>query len=198
MLGIDYARTGFKHSYRRSLDVKKVAILSLALLLGCLTAPASADEHQASSAWFAYANCSNIQVSIRPYKSSAGAGHVGIMYQIHNLWNRPCGLFGYPGVKLLDAQFSTLPTQLTRGLGYLVGGRSPRLVHLGPHGSAYFLLEWDHIPTDAESCPVARYLMITPPNDYLPVVTYAASGSGITPCGGKIIASPVAGTAFPI
>jgi len=142
--------------------------------------------------------CYNIQVMIQPYRGSAGAGHAGIMYRIHNLGNGPCTIYGFPGVRLLDGSFSTLPTQLRWGGGTAATRQPRRLVRLGPGGNAYFLLEWEQIPTDGESCPRASYLMITVPNNHLPNVTYAAMHAGsITPCGGRITASPVEPTPFP-
>jgi len=141
--------------------------------------------------------CYNIQLNITPYRSSAGAGHVGVMYRVHNLWTGACTLGGYPGAELLGAKFHSLPTHLTRGLGYLVGKRPVQLVTLAGNNDAYFVLEWDQIQTEHQPCQVARYFMITPPNDNLPDVTWATSNAGfIRACSGMVTASPVASKAF--
>ena len=136
--------------------------------------------------------CYNIQLNIRPGQSQGAAGHIAIIYRLHNMWGQSCTLFGYPGVLLLDRTFFTLPTHLHRGPGGIVGSFPPQLVRLGPHGNAYFTLGYSDVPVKNQPCPHAFYLMITPPNDFLPVVTYAmAPGYGIVACSGNINVSPV-------
>jgi hypothetical protein len=141
--------------------------------------------------------CANIQLLIRPSIGSGAAGHYGEMYRIHNLWSRSCTLLGFPGVALLDSHFATLPTRVIRSTD-LAGHHSVRLVRLPAHGNAYFVLEWATIPTGNEPCPSAPYVMITAPNDKLPVVTYSANGGSIRPCGGRLTTSPVEPTPFSI
>lgn len=135
--------------------------------------------------------CQNIQVDIQPGQINAGAGHVGVQYRILNISQRTCQLYGYPGAVLVSRDFSTLPTHVSRGSAYLGGSPKPRLVVLAPGQSGYFFLEWVHIPSPDQTCPPARYLMITPPNDFLPVFAWAAHGGTITACGGNLVASPV-------
>ncbi|HZS94799.1 MAG TPA: DUF4232 domain-containing protein [Chloroflexota bacterium] len=138
--------------------------------------------------------CANIQIHITPLRGSAGAGHVGVEYRMHNMWGSACTLQGYPGAELLGARFHTLPTHLHRGLGYLVGAQPVRLVTLPGHGNAYFILEWDQIRTQNQPCQIARYFMVIPPNDNMPVVTYAAPNAGfIRACSGNVTVSPVSG-----
>ena len=134
--------------------------------------------------------CVNIQLLIRPAMGNGAAGHYAVMYRIHNLRNSGCSLLGFPGAGLLDAGFSTLPTHVIRTTN-LFGPQPVRLVRLKPHGNAYFVLEWSTVPTGNEPCPDARYLMITAPNNTLPVVTYAAQGMSIHPCGGRLFTTPV-------
>lgn len=135
--------------------------------------------------------CQNIQVNIQPGQDNSGAGHIGIQYRVLNISRQTCQMYGYPGAVLVDASFSTLPTHLRRSGGYLGGSPRPRLVVLAPGQSGYFFLEWVHFPAPGQTCPQARYLMITPPNDLLPVVTWAANGGNITPCGGNVVVSSV-------
>lgn len=144
-------------------------------------------------------NCANVQVMVTPYRSDAAMGHIGMMYQVHNLWNSACKLYGYPGVKLLDKNFNTMSTSLSwqKGPTYLTRMHKPVTVTLAPGGNAYFLLESSDMPTAGQQCPAVHYLMITPPNDRLPVVTYAAKGNlSFTPCGGVIMASSIQPNAF--
>jgi len=136
--------------------------------------------------------CYNIQLTIRPVQSQGAAGHIAVIYRLHNMWNQPCTLFGYPGVQLLDRHFLSLPTHVHRSPGNLVGAIPPRLIRLGPFGNAYFALGYSDVQVNNQPCPEARYLMIFPPNDSLPVVTYAAThGQGLTACTGNINLSPV-------
>jgi Protein of unknown function (DUF4232) len=143
--------------------------------------------------------CRNFQLTVRAFRSSAGMGHVETMYRVHNILPAACTLFGYPGAKLLDRDFNSLPTHVQRGLAYLAGKHAPETVTLAGSHDGYFVLAWDHFPSPGQTCPPAPYLMITPPNDRLPVVTYAGAGSGfsqIVACGGNLTASPVAPHAF--
>lgn len=143
--------------------------------------------------------CRNFQLTVRPVMTSGAMGHVGTTYQVHNILPGACTLFGYPGAKLLDRNFNSLPTHVRRGLANLAGTGAPVTVTLGGTRDGYFLLEWDHFPSPGQTCPPAAYLMIIPPNDRLPVVTSAGSGnSQIIVCGGDITASPVAAHPFNI
>src|SRR5579884_2087818 len=133
--------------------------------------------------------CNNYQLTIRYVSGGAALGHIGIIYRIHNLSGHPCTLQGYPGVELFNRNFHSLPTHVSRGGGYIIVGR-PRepLVALDDRHDAYFGLEFHDVPADNQSCTQVRYLMITPPNDYLPIVIRSG---GIAPCGGQVIVSPV-------
>jgi hypothetical protein len=169
-------------------------ILSVLAAIVCLASAfwgATRSSPAAASQLAAPARCQNIQVDIQPGQTNGGAGHIGIQYRVLNISQQTCQMYGYPGAVLLAPSFSTLPTHLHRAGGYLGGSPKPRLVVLAPGQSGYFFLEWDHIPATGQTCPRARYLMITPPNDFLPDVVWAANGGSITPCGGEVFASPV-------
>ncbi|MGH2410302.1 MAG: DUF4232 domain-containing protein [Chloroflexota bacterium] len=131
--------------------------------------------------------CSNIQLLIRPYGSNGAAGTIVITYRIHDLWNGVCSLYGYPGLELLDRNFQSLPTHLTRG-GIIAGGIPVRYVQVSKGHDAYFALSYNDVTIDNFPCYSAPYLMITPPNDNLPVVTYSKIGA---PCAGRITVAPV-------
>jgi hypothetical protein len=134
---------------------------------------------------------------MRPIRGSGATGHIAEMFRIHNVLPRACTLHGYPGAVLLDKNFFSLPTHVTWGLSNLAGKHAPVTVRLDATHDGYFILAWVHIPSPGESCPTAKYVMITAPNDRLPVVTYAGiGGGGIDACGGKLTASPVAPNAF--
>jgi hypothetical protein len=127
-----------------------------------------------------------------PYASQGAAGHIAVIYRIHNLWGQACTLYGYPGVQLLDGHFLSLPTTVHRGPGGIVGAIPPRLIRIGAYGNAYFTLGYSDVPVNNQPCETAYYLMIWAPNDVLPVVTYAFTHAGrITACGGNLNVSPV-------
>jgi hypothetical protein len=135
--------------------------------------------------------CQNIQLLIRPHSSNGAAGHIGIIYRIHNLSGRACFLEGYPGVQLLDRHFVSMPTTVTRG-GSFIGSIPKQGVTLAAGGNAYFTLLYSDVPTGNGPCRTARNLMIFAPDNFLPVVTYAApNGGGITACNGAVNVSPV-------
>lgn len=136
--------------------------------------------------------CANVQLTIRLNGSNGAAGTIANNYRIHNLSNHACTLYGYPGVELLDGNFHSLPTQEHRGFGSPFHMIPARLVRVAAYGNAYFDLGYNDVPVNNQPCLTARYLMIFPPNDFLPVVTYAVpNGQGITDCTGNVSVSPV-------
>lgn len=132
--------------------------------------------------------CSNSQLSVRRVAGTGAAGTVVVVYRFHVLWGGPCSLRGFPGLELLDKQFHSLPTQVQRGDGVNIIATVPvRQVVLDGQHDAYFALEYHHVPIKNHPCYSPRYLMVIPPNDRLPVVTY----SGIDYSCGTIAVSPV-------
>lgn len=136
--------------------------------------------------------CRNIQLLIRAQSSNGAAGTIGIIYRIHNMWNRSCVLAGYPGVQLLDRKFQSIPTRVHRGGGF-AGPVPVRTTPIGGFGNAYFALFYSDVPAVNERpCATAGYVMIFAPNNFLPVVTYAfTKGGSITECTGNVYVSPV-------
>jgi hypothetical protein len=136
--------------------------------------------------------CANTQISIQPQTSQGAAGHIAIIYRIHNLAGQACTLYGYPGIQLLDRNFKSLPTAVHRGAGNLVGPIPPQLVRVAPHSNAYFAMGYSDVPVNNQPCPTAYYLMIFAPNDFLPVVSYASGHHGsIVACSGNLYVTPV-------
>jgi len=97
-------------------------------------------------------------------------GHTGVTLVLTNRSTRPCRLYGYGGLQLLDAAGSPLPTHQVR-----VRQPGPRLVRLAPGASAYSDLYWVSMPMDAP-CAQAAVLLVTPPDETEPIRT-AALGS---------------------
>lgn len=134
--------------------------------------------------------CFTNQLTIQPVSSSGAAGHIALLFRIHNYSNTACLLYGYPGAQLLTANKQNMPTHVHRGPPYFLGIRS-RLVRLAPGGNAYFVFEWSHIPSGSQPCPTARYVRITPPNDYSSLLVRLGPPGGIDACAGAITATPV-------
>jgi len=136
--------------------------------------------------------CLNIHLDITPGRSNGATGHIAILYRLHNMRATACTLTGYPGVRLLDHSFRDLPTHLHRGGLVLDGRRTPSTISVAGHGNAWFALEYQDIPAADGSCTMATYLMIFPPNDYLPVIAYAGQrGVSVRACAGELEVSPV-------
>lgn len=175
--------------------IARTIVAGVSALTVLVAMPASSRPTAAAAA----PRCRNTQLVVTPFKSSGAAGTIGEMYKIHNQLPGACTLWGYPGAMLLDRNFNSLPTTVTRGMAFLTGHPGPRLVTLQGSHNAYFVVKWNHIPAAGQTCPVARYVMIIPPNDRLPVVSYAGNGGGgIDACGGKLTVTPVAENAFSI
>ncbi|MDQ2742093.1 MAG: DUF4232 domain-containing protein [Chloroflexota bacterium] len=166
-------------------------IAAVAAVTGALLgnhSPARASARVAAS----QPRCLNIQLNITPGRSNGAAGHIAILYRLHNMRATACTLTGYPGVRLLGRSFRDLPTHLHRGGLVLDGRRTPSTVSVASHGNAWFALEYRDVPAADGSCTMATYLMIFPPNDYLPVIAYAGQGGvSVRACAGELEVSPV-------
>lgn len=165
----------------------KLAVLAAAVL-GATVLPAARSQSAGASA---LPRCASSTLYISPVKNSGqGAmGHVSFVLSIRSFAQHTCYLQGFPGAQLIDARARFLPTHLQWGSGYLFGIKTKPLVSLQTGGYAYFALEWDHIPTGNEACPVATTLLVTPPDETVSVVVPLATG--IDACGGRLTATPV-------
>lgn len=156
--------------------------------IACASGPiqSGTPAHAAMSA--AIDRCHTDELWITPAGSSAGAGHIGILYRVRNKANHSCDMYGYPGAQLLDVNKHALPTTVIRGPGFLSGHTQPTTVRLDPGSNAYFALVYAQIPTGTESCSVSHYLLITPPDERTPLFIPA----GLTHvCGGRLTATPI-------
>ncbi len=101
----------------------------------------------------------------------------------------PCVLSGYPGLLLLSAGGSPLPTNVIRKGSYSFTAMAPTTVTLTAGQSVDFNLGYSDVPVGNQtSCPPASSMEITPPNatDHL-IVT-----ADLAPCGGgTVVVSPV-------
>lgn len=173
--------------------MKKVmlgAVLAAVALTPAFTGVMNVRGAEAARPAQAAHTCQNIQLLIRPQNSQGAAGTIAIVYRIHNLSGQACTLYGYPGVQLLSRTFTTLPTTVTRGGGFL-STIPRRLVTLAAGGNAYFTLTYSDVPVNNGPCYTAPNVMIFAPGDFLPVVTYAYPHASIFACNGALNVSPV-------
>jgi len=136
--------------------------------------------------------CQTAQLAIAPDYGGGATGHESLIFLVHSRAGQTCTLYGYPGVQLLDGAYRGLPTHLIWG-----SAATPprRLVTLAPGTDGYFALSWTRIPTTGQSCPVASFVRITPPNASGSAIVWPGLG-GVVACGGAITASPVESAQF--
>ena len=115
----------------------------------------------------------------RPAAAAAACGVAGgWRLELDGLWSEPtgqhtaplaitrtgasaCTLSGYPTVSLLDARRHMLSFRYSHRGDLVVDARKPRPVHVGSHGSAYFLL--NKYRCDVRSLSAARWLRVALP-----------------------------------
>jgi len=121
--------------------------------------------------------------------SSGAAGTIETTVALKSTGTAQCSLAGYPGLQMVAASGSNLPTQVLRKGNYGFTAMAPVTVILAPGRSAYFNIGYSDVPVgDETSCPTSASVEVTPPNalDHL-VVT-----ATLAPCGGgTLTVSPV-------
>ncbi len=132
--------------------------------------------------------CHTAQLSLVLDHGGAAAGHAAPEYRFQNQSSQPCTLTGYPQVRLLDADRRPLPVQQQRQTSAYTFPEQPiQTVALAPSGVAYFKIELLSVPSQDETCPVASYMEIAPPDDTTPIEIVGPTRA----CGGIIITSPI-------
>lgn len=137
--------------------------------------------------------CQPFQLSASVTDLGVAAGNVGVEVVLRNTSTKSCSLEGYPGLQLLNASSSTLPTTVSRLPSQLFGTVSPHLVGLTPGQSASFDIGYGDNPTGnppppyQQACPTATQLSIIPPGD----TTSLGVTTSIAPCQGFLATSPV-------
>lgn len=133
--------------------------------------------------------CHTGRIYISPIGGQGAAGHLSVTFRLRSLADQPCAIYGYPGMQMLTSKGHPLPTYLRwGGTTYLISHLRPQRVILSPGASAYFSFDYEDNPTPGETCPKASYLLVTPPNEYTPIVVPIRD---FAPCGGHVNASPV-------
>lgn len=125
--------------------------------------------------------CHAAGLSVALRDVDAGAGNFVGTFVFTNNTGVACTMYGYAGAQLFDAASNPLPTVVTRGGGHLANEPGPATVTLPAGGTAIFRLHWEQVPVGNETvCPVSASIGITPPDEYVSIVTPAE----IRACGG--------------
>jgi hypothetical protein len=135
------------------------------------------------------ARCATAALSGSVVGSSGAAGTIETTVALKSTASAPCTLGGYPGMQMLSASGSPLPTMVVRKGNYAFTAMAPTTVTVGPGQSAYFNVGYSDVPVGNETtCPTSASVQVTPPNAFDHLVMTAA----LAPCGGGTLAvSPV-------
>ncbi|MCW2642317.1 MAG: hypothetical protein JWP76_4623 [Dactylosporangium sp.] len=116
------------------------------------------------SAAVALPRCHTADLDVR-LEASPGGGAAGSVYLDLGLTNHsphPCGVYGFPGMTLIDSAGRWLPTTLRRD------STLAALVRLAPGQTGWALVHYTHLPADDETMPcqpAAVGLVVTPPDE---------------------------------
>jgi hypothetical protein len=135
------------------------------------------------------ARCATTALTGSVSGSSGAAGTIETTVALKSTGTAPCSMTGYPGLQMLSASGSDLPTQVTRKGAYSFTAMAPTTVILAPGQQAYVNIGYSDVPVGNETtCPTSASLEITPPDAFDHLVVTAA----LAPCGGgTLVVSPV-------
>jgi hypothetical protein len=138
--------------------------------------------------------CATSSLTASVYGGNGAAGTIETTIALTSSAATSCTLGGYPGLQMLSASGSLLPTNVVRKGTYSFTAMAPSTVSVVPGHAVYFNMGYSDVPSGSEtSCPTSATLRVTPPNSYGSV----AVATHLSPCDkGSIAVSPVfAGTA---
>ena len=131
-----------------------------------------------------FVRCDTADVEMLVITEAAAAGNVGATIEVRNKSKRACDLYGYAGMKLLDAAGRPLPTKVIWSTSsfFLASPASEQVVGLPAGtppitpdrpvpGHAYIPISWDDV---LEPCSQATLFRVTPPDAYTSLVIGAA------------------------
>jgi hypothetical protein len=127
--------------------------------------------------------CHTGQLGISFAGSLGAAGTIVDTFRLANQINRPCWLYGFVGMQMLDQAGKPLTTVVVRNGGLFSGQAGATRFTLQPATSASFRAAWSDVPHGSETtCPQANQLQITPPDEF-EYKTIPVSWA-FAPCGG--------------
>ncbi|MGA2471146.1 MAG: DUF4232 domain-containing protein [Solirubrobacteraceae bacterium] len=141
--------------------------------------------------------CVSTQLAVVLGFQQGALGHIGQTVSFKNTSTTACTLYGYPGLQMLDASGSPIPTDVLRGIAYTVPAEPEHVVTLAPGGEASFDLGYANSTGFGNAtCPASSEVEVTPPNDYTSITVawkiqpYGGSDIKHLQCG-QITVSPV-------
>ena len=142
------------------------------------------------------AHCLAGQLSYQAGSSSAAAGTVNVGIKVVNSGSKPCWTFGYPGLEIIDAGGTRLPTTTLRGADSPFQGpltsrlrNVPARVVLAAGSWGWFELAYSDVP--ASDCPSGPV-----PGSTLGIIAPDTTAQRTVPlstqaCGGRLGVSPI-------
>lgn len=153
------------------------------------TVPAPSSSSTSTAAGTGLSHCQPADLAGAVLGSQGAAGTIELTISLRNATAAACALEGYPGMQLIDAAGTQLPTHVVPG-GTLSFDNFPKApVTIGPGQSAYFNVGYSDVPAGGETtCPTSASLWVTPPDD----VEHLVVAARLTVCnGGTLTTSPV-------
>jgi len=164
-----------------------------AVLLGTLGASVIPSQ-EARAAAIPRCHTGGLYIALVPNSGQGATGHLDVVFSVRSLTQQPCFLYGYPGIQLINASGHVIVTHVLWGTGFFFTNRPKEQVVLKTGQIAYFDVGWTHLPTPGQSCPTSAYLLITPPDEWTPIVVPATLQQI---CGGVVSASPISTSSAP-
>jgi hypothetical protein len=140
--------------------------------------------------------CTTYQLKMTDGGTGAGLGNVVTLIRLTNVSNSGCYLIGYPGLRLVSATRSLLPTyvqQATQG-DYMFPAMAVGRVALGPGDIGAFEVGYTDNPFGSAenepydvACPPARWLRVILPRTN----QWGTADVLMAPCEGAVMVSPI-------
>lgn len=134
--------------------------------------------------------CQTDQLRLSLGQWHGAGGQFSQAYQLTDTTDHSCGLIGYPGMQMLNAQGGSMPTTVTRW-----GTKYPTVI-LAPGGVASFEAIWQNgfgYTTPPPSCEFPATMEVTPPNAFT-TLSVGVSGMEVCANGDLQVSSVVAGS----
>ena len=139
--------------------------------------------------------CTGANYALSLLGTEGAAGTFEVTFGFKNTSSSTCRLMGYPGIQLVAADGSNLPTTTVRGGSESFTDFAPTVVSVGPGAIAYFNMAYSDVTTGTEgSCPTATGVKAIPPNT---TTSLPVSGQFVVCDNGTVTVSPVFGKDSP-
>ena len=139
--------------------------------------------------------CTGANYALSVLGTEGAAGTFEVTFGFKNTASATCPLMGYPGIQLVSAAGTNLPTTTVRGGSESFTDFAPTTVDVGPGATAYFNMAYSDVTTGTEtSCPTATGLKAIPPNTS---TSLSVAAQFVVCNNGTVTVSPVFGKDSP-